>query len=109
MFICLECTLQTNCGVLRGATVYIGRNTRASVELGVEPAVLHHLAGGIVHTVATAHVSGGGVGGDSLGGAGNRGGGDVGGTEVVHEGGVGPEVVDGRAVGEHALPASVSK
>ena len=32
-------------------------------------------------------------------------GGDVCGTEVVHEGGVGPEVVDGRAVGEHTLPA----
>jgi hypothetical protein len=34
-------------------------------------------------------------------------GGDVCGTEVVHEGGVGPEVVDGRAVGEHALPVLV--
>jgi hypothetical protein len=80
---------------------------RANVELGVKPAALHHLTGGIEHTVATAHVSGDGVVGDSLGGAGNRGGGDVGGTEVVHEGGVGPVDVDGRAVGEHALPASV--
>ncbi len=47
-----------------------------------------------MHAVATAHVGGGGIGGDGLGGAGNGGGG-VGGTEVVHEGSVGPVVVDG--------------
>jgi len=109
MFICLECMLQTSCGVLQEAAVRHGRSARAGVELGVKPAFLHHLDGGIVHTVATAHVGADGVGGDGLGGAGNGGGSDVGGTEVVHEVGVGPVDVDSRAVGEHALPASVCK
>jgi len=56
-----------------------------------------------VHGVATAHVVGGSVVDDGLGGAGDGGGGDVSATEVVHGGGVGPVVVDGRARGEHAL------
>ena len=56
-----------------------------------------------MHGVAAAHVVGGSVGADGLGGAGDAGVGDVGSTEVVHGGGVGPVVVDGRARGEHAL------
>ena len=100
----LSCACNPDLGGLPEAAVLL---VRALVECGVQPATLDSLIGGVVHTVATAHVSGSGVCANGLEGAGHGSGGDVCGTEVVHEGGVGPEVVDGRAVGEHALPALV--
>jgi hypothetical protein len=78
-------------------------NALHAAGLGSAGHVHDDLAGGGVHGVATAHVGGGGVGADGLEGARHGGGGDVGGTEVVHGGGVGPVVVDGRGRGEHAL------
>jgi hypothetical protein len=104
-FPCPICACNNDLGGLHEAAVGRGHTAHAGVELGVQPATIDSLTGGIVHTVATAHVSGSGVGANGLEGAGHGSGGDVCGTEVVHEGGVGPEVVDGRAVGEHALPA----
>jgi hypothetical protein len=73
------------------------------LEAEGRPVYSNKLGGAGEHLVAAAHFGGGRVVADSLERTGHGGVGDVGGTEIVHEGGVGPEVIDGRARGKLAL------